>query len=71
MLRPGHFVGLEIRGESVPAPRWELVWLALDPYEPKTAEQLAVLRQSRECKKAEREEQKHREENPFFTVWAE
>ncbi len=61
---------LEIRGELVPAPRWTLVWSALERYQPRTAEELAALRESRERKKAEREAKRWQEENPLW-AWAE
>jgi len=50
-------------------PRWTLCWSALELYEPKSAEQLAALRISRERGKTEREEKKWAEQNPLL-VWA-
>lgn len=58
-------------GKTYPALHYSLCWAPLDRYAPMTAEQLAALRESRERKKSERAEQKEREENPLFTVWAE
>jgi hypothetical protein len=62
---------LEFKGQVVPAPRWTLGWSALELYEPRSAEQLAALRQTRERNKAERAAARERAENPLFTVWAE
>jgi hypothetical protein len=46
---------VEYRGRKVPVARYELHWSALELYTPRSAEQLAALRVSREQKKAERE----------------
>lgn len=51
--------------------RYSLCWAGYELYHPKSAEQLAALRQSRERKKAAREEAAFREANPLFTTWAE
>jgi hypothetical protein len=60
---------LEIRGEHVPAPRWSVCWSALDLYEPRTAEELAALRVSREQGRVQRETKEWAEAHPLF-VWA-
>ena len=59
---------IEIKGRLVPAPRWTLCWASLERYEPRSAEQLAALRVSRETKKAEREERKFQEERPLWAM---
>jgi hypothetical protein len=46
------------------------VWCETRLYTPKTAEDLAVLRATRERTKAEREERKFQEENPLL-AWLE
>jgi|SRR5581483_74376 len=61
---------LEIKGEQVPAPRWSVTWGALEMYIPKSAEELASLRVSRERGKAQRDQQKFEEENPLL-AWLE
>lgn len=61
---------LEIKGQMVPAPRWTLCWSTLERYEPRTAIELAKLRESRERGKAEREDRRFREDNPLL-AWAE
>jgi hypothetical protein len=62
--------GFEQKGQWCPYPRWTLCWSALELYAPKSAENLAALRESRERGKAEREEKKWAEENPLLK-WAE
>lgn len=61
--------GFERDGQWVAFDRWTVCWSSLDLYEPKTAEQLAALRASRERLKAEREEKRWAEENPLL-AWA-
>lgn len=61
---------LEVRGAKVPTRRYQLYWSALELYEPRSAEQLAELRASRERGKAQREEKKWALENPLL-AWAE
>ena len=51
--------------------RYSLCWAGYELYHPKSAEELAALRQSRERNKAAREEAAFREANPLFTTWAE
>jgi len=60
---------IEVRGQVVHPHRYSLCWAPYELYVPKTAEQLAALRESRERGKAEREERKFREENPLL-AWA-
>jgi hypothetical protein len=60
---------MEVRGERVAVDRYELWWAALECYRPRSAEELAALRVSREQKKIEREEKKWAEENPLL-AWA-
>ncbi len=61
---------IEVQGRQVPCPRYSLCWSSLERYAPRSAEQLAALRASRERKKAERAEKKWVEENPLL-AWAE
>ncbi len=53
---------IEVRGQQVPCPRYELCWSALELYEPRSAEQLAAARVKREHHGIENEAQK----NPLF-----
>lgn len=55
-------------GQVVPAPRYSVTWSALERYEPRNAAQLAALRESRERKKAEREQQAYVREYPLFAL---
>lgn len=50
--------------------RYSLNWVPYEKYQPKSAEELAALRASRERKKAEREEKKWVTEHPLL-AWAE
>jgi hypothetical protein len=59
---------IEVRGEKVPPHRFSLCFAPDELYVPKTAEQLASLRVSREKKKAERELQQWQEDNPLFVA---
>ena len=61
---------LEVRGKQVPCPRYSVCWSPLERYEPRTAEELAALRASRERKKAERDEKKWAADHPLL-AWAE
>ncbi len=56
-----------LRGEVVAAPRWTLVWRALELYHPKDAEQLAALRVSREAGKTRRADAKFAEKSPLLS----
>src|SRR5271169_218899 len=55
---------LEIKGQMVPAPRYSLVWSALERYEPRSAESLAAARATRERTK----ERKWAEANPLYAM---
>jgi hypothetical protein len=57
---------LEVKGRLVPAPRWTLCWSALELYEPKSAEELARLRASRERGKEARADRSFAEEHPLL-----
>jgi hypothetical protein len=70
LLEPHPTRTIEVRGQQVHPHRYSLCWAAYELYQPRTAEQLAALRATRERKKAEREEQRWREENPLL-AWAE
>ena len=58
--------GFEHQGKWCPVHRYSLCFAPYELYTPKTAEQLAVLRASRERRKAERENKKWAEEHPLF-----
>jgi hypothetical protein len=60
----------EHRGKALPAHRYSLCWGAIERYEPLSAKALAILRESRERKKAEREEAVFQRDNPLL-AWAE
>ncbi len=57
---------IEIRGQRVPTDRYELCWSALELYEPKSAEELAALRVTRERRAEERAVNQAVEDNPLF-----
>lgn len=57
---------IEVRGQQVHPHRFSTCWAPIELYHPRTAEELAKLRESRFRKKAEREEHRWREENPLF-----
>lgn len=59
---------IEVRGAHVHPHRYSLCWASIETYSPKTAEQLATLRVSRERKKVEREVKKWTEEHPIFAL---
>jgi len=61
---------VEVGGRRVPGKRYQLYWSALELYHPRSADQLAALRVSRERKKAERAEKKWAADNPLL-AWAE
>lgn len=61
---------VEVRGQQVPVAHYELCWSALELYHPKTAEELAQRRATREQRRQEREDQRWAEENPLL-AWAE
>jgi hypothetical protein len=58
------------RGKELPAHHYSLCWGSIERYEPMTAEQLSILRASRERQKAEREEAAFQRDNPLL-AWAE
>ena len=66
LLEPHPTRGFEHRGQWCRTHRYSLCWAPYELYQPKTAEQLAALRESRERKKAEREDSKWAEENPLL-----
>lgn len=70
LLEPHPTRGFEHSGRLVPVHHYSLCFAPFDLYAPKTAEQLAALRESRERKKAEREDRKWKEQNPLF-AWME
>jgi hypothetical protein len=70
LLEPHPTRRVEHRGKQLAVHRYSLCWSPFELYEPRTAEQLAALRATRERKKAERQEKKWVEENPLL-AWAE
>jgi len=62
--------GFVHRGSFCHYPRYSLNWATYEKYQPKTAEQLAALRASRELKKAERDEKKWAADHPLL-AWIE
>jgi hypothetical protein len=61
---------IEVRGQQVHPHKYSLCWADYPLYEPKSAEELAALRLSRERGKVAREEVKFQRENPLL-AWAE
>jgi hypothetical protein len=61
---------VEVHGRQVPVGRYELCWSALERYEPRSAEQLAQLRATRERRRQERQDELWAEQNPLL-AWAE
>jgi hypothetical protein len=57
---------IEIKGKPVALPRWQVYWSALELYEPRSAEQLAAARVTRQRNKAAREQQKYERDYPLF-----
>lgn len=57
---------LEIKGQTVPAPRWTLCWSSLDLYKPRSAEALAKARATRETRKEEKADRQWVEDNPLW-----
>jgi hypothetical protein len=68
LLEPDTERTITVRGENVHPHKYSLNWACYELYEPRSATQLAALRESRERGKAEREERRFREENPLL-VW--
>jgi hypothetical protein len=66
LLEPHPSRTIEVRGETVHPHRYSLCWAPFELYKPKSAEQLAALRATRERKKEERLDAKWAEENPLF-----
>ena len=66
LLEPHPTRGFEHRDAWCRIHRYSLCFAPYDFYEPKTADQLAVLRVGRERRKAEREDKKWAEENPLW-----
>jgi hypothetical protein len=70
LLEPHPARGFEHKGQWCPYHRYSLCWAPFGRYEPKTADQLAARRATRQRKKAEREEKQWAKENPLL-AWAE
>jgi len=56
-----------LHGKIVPAPRWTLVWSAMELYQPKDADTLAKLRASREAGKKRRKQEQFAADNPLLS----
>jgi hypothetical protein len=69
LLEPHPTQTIEVRGQVVHPHRYSLCWGGFELYEPKTADELAVLRASRERKKKERETEQWKKDHPLL-VWA-
>lgn len=69
LLEPDPMRTIEVRGQKVAPHRFSLCWAPFPLYEPKTADELAVLRESRIRKKAEREQKKWVQDHPLL-AWA-
>lgn len=61
---------LELHGQWVPCPRYSICWSALEHYQPRSAEELAALRASRERNQAQRAREQWVRDNPLL-AWAE
>ena len=61
---------IEVRGQQVHPHKYSLCWADYPLYEPKSAEELAALRVSRERGKVAREEANFQRDNPLL-AWAE
>lgn len=70
LLEPHPSRGFEHRGQWCRIQRYSLCWAPYELYEPKTAEQLAKLRASRERHRQEREDKRWADENPLL-AWSE
>jgi hypothetical protein len=67
MLQERHStMRIEIKGENVAPHRYSLCWAPIETYQPRSAEQLAAARVTRERNKAERAERKYAEDYPLF-----
>lgn len=66
LLEPHPTKTIEVRGQHVHPHRYSLCWAPFELYHPKTAEELAALRVSRERGREERADKKFAEENPLL-----
>src|ERR1700730_14549296 len=69
LLEPHPTAGFTHNGQFVRTHRYSLCWAPFELYHPKTADQLAGQRATRERNKAERAEKKWQEDNPLL-AWA-
>jgi len=67
LLRPHETRRFEHQGKWHRTHKFSLCWAGYELYEPKSAEDLAALRATRERKKEERADKKFAEDNPLFT----
>jgi hypothetical protein len=68
LLEPHPTMRIEVKSQLVAPHRYSLCWAPIETYQPRTAEQLAALRVSRETRKAEREQQKFEEDYPLWAM---
>jgi hypothetical protein len=68
LLEPHPTRTIEVAGKHVHPHRYSLCWAPIEIYHPRSAEQLAALRASRERGKQEREQKKWAEENPLWAL---
>jgi hypothetical protein len=69
LLEPHPTRGFALRGQWCRTHRYSLCFAPYDLYQPKSASELAALREAREKRKAEREEKQWAENNPLL-AWA-
>jgi hypothetical protein len=66
LLEPHPTLRIEVKGQKVAPHRYNLCWAPIETYQPRSAEQLAAARVTRERKKAARLEKKYAEDYPLF-----
>jgi hypothetical protein len=69
LLEPHPTRGFQHKGVWCRTHKYSLCWAGYELYHPRSAEQLAALRQSRGAKKAERDEKRFAEDHPLL-AWA-
>jgi hypothetical protein len=68
LLEPHPTQRIEVRGQLVAPHRYSLCWSAFELYRPKTAEELAALRETRERRKQQREGARWAQDNPLLAL---
>jgi len=66
LLEPHPTQRIEVKGQMVAPHRYSLCWASIELYEPRTPEQLAKFRASREAGKERRKQERFAEENPLL-----